>query len=102
MNNLQLRFITVVEVQPNLATTHAEPITHSFGLVNHGLGAHRPSESLNTPNLLLRALKLWYILPALRDSQDWRMSRTARFESAQRGDLTSILPCPMELSLIHI
>ena len=87
-----MRFITVVKVKPNLATTHAKLITHSLGLVNHALGGHRPSGSTNTPNSLLRALKLWYILPALLHSQDERMSRTERFKSAERGDLTTVLP----------
>ena len=67
--DLQMRFITVVKVKPNLATTHARLITQSLGLVNHALGAHRPSGSPNTPNYLFRELKLWYILPALLHSQ---------------------------------
>ena len=37
---LQMRFITVVKVKPNLATTHAKLITHLLGLVNHALGTH--------------------------------------------------------------
>ena len=91
-----MRFITVVKLKPNLATTHANLITHSLGLVNHVLGAHRPSGSTNTLNSLLRALKRWYILPALLHSQDGQMSRTERFKSAERGDLTTILPWLME------
>ena len=71
-------------------------ITHSLGLVNRALGAHRPSESPNAPNSLLRALKLWYILPALLHFQDGRMSRTERFKSAEREDLTMILPWLIE------
>ena len=62
--DLQMRFITVIKVKPNLATTHAELITHSLGLVNHGLGAHRPRGSPNAPNSFIRALKPCYILPA--------------------------------------
>ena len=56
--DLHMRFITVVKVKPNLATTHAKLITHSLGLVNHALGAHPPSGSTSTPNSLLCALKL--------------------------------------------
>ena len=96
LTDIQMRFITVTKVKPNLATTHAKLITHSLGLVNHALGAHRPSGSTNTPNPLLRALKLWCILPALLHSQDGRMSWTERFKSAERGDLTTILPLLME------
>ena len=91
-----MRFITVVKVQPNLATTHAKLITHSLGLANHALEAQRPSESPNTPNSLLRALKLCYIPPALLHSPDGRMSRAERFNSAERGDLATILPLLME------
>ena len=65
LNDLQTRFTTVVVIQPELATSHAELITHSLGLVHHALGAHRPSVSWNTSNSLLRVLKLWYVLPAL-------------------------------------
>lgn len=92
LNDLQVRFITFVNVQPKPATSHAKLITHSLGLGNHALGAHRPSGIPNTPNSPLRALKLWYIIPALLHSQDGRKSRTTRFKSAERGDLTRILP----------
>ena len=91
-----MQIITVVNVQPKLATTHAKLITHSLGLVNHALGAHRPIESPNTPNSLLRELQLWYILPALLHSHGGRMSRTERFKSAERGNLNTILPWLME------
>ena len=85
LTGLLMWFITVVKVKPNLATAHAKLITHSLRLVNHALGAHRPSESPNTPNSLLRALKLWYILPALLHCQDGWMSRTKRFKSSEEG-----------------
>ena len=84
-NDLQMLSITAVEVQSKLETTHAKRITQSFGHVNHSLGAHRPSGSPNTPSSLLRALKLWHFLPALLHSQERRMSRTARFQFAERG-----------------
>lgn len=96
LQDLQQRFITVVRVKPELATPHAKLITHSFGLVNHALGVHRPNGSENTPNSLLRAIKLWYILPALLHSQDGRMKRTMRFQAAERGDLTTLIPWLME------
>ena len=95
LNDLQMRFIAVVKV-PKLVTTHAKLITHSFGLVNHALGANRPSGSPNTPNSLLRALNLWHILSALLHSQDGRMNRTARLKFAERGDLATILRWLME------
>ena len=91
LNDLQVRFITIVNVQPKLATNHAKLITHSPGLVKHALGSHRPSGIPNTPNSFMRALKLWYIVPTLLHSQDGRMSRTAMFKPAEHGDLTTIL-----------
>lgn len=96
MTDLQTRFITVVKVHPKLATTHAKVMAHSLGLVNHALGAHHPSGTPNTPNSRLRALKLRYILPALLHSQDRRMGRAARFKSAERENLATTLPWPME------
>ena len=82
-------------MQPNLATTH-EGLSPTRQVSSTTLGAHRPTGSPNTPNSLLRTLKLWYILPAQLHSQDGRMSRTERFKSAERGDLTTILPWLME------
>ena len=96
MTDLQIWFISVVKVKSNMSITHAKLITLLLGLVNHTLGVHRPSGSTNTLNSLLRALKLWYILPALLHSQDGRMIRTERFKSAERGDLTTILPWVVE------
>lgn len=92
VNDLQMRFIKVVKMQPKLATSYAKLMAHSLGLVKHALGMHRSIRSPITPNSLLRALKLWYILPVLMHSQDGQMSRAARFKSANRGDLTTILP----------
>ena len=74
LTDLQMLFITVVKVKPNLSSTPAKLIIHSLGLVNHALGAHRPSGSTNTPISLLRALKLRYILPAQLHSKDGRIS----------------------------
>ena len=96
VTDLQIWFISVVKVKSNMSITHAKLITLLLGLVNHTLGVHRPSGSTNTLNSLLRALKLWYILPALLHSQDGRMIRTERFKSAERGDLTTILPWVVE------
>ena len=59
LTDLQRRLITVVKVQPKSVTTHAELITHSSGLVNHALGAHRANGGPIMPDSLLRASKLW-------------------------------------------
>ena len=65
-------------------------------LLNHALGEHRLSRELETPSSLLRAIKLWYILPALLHSQDGRVKRRERFASVERGDITLFLPWMME------
>ena len=70
LNDLEIPFITAVGVQPKLATAHAKCITHSLCLVNHALGAHRPSGSPNTPNPLFLALKLWYTLSGRTNEPD--------------------------------
>ena len=89
LNDLQMRLITAVKVQSN-GQLHTS--IHSLGLVNHAFGARRMSGSLNTRNSRLRALKLWYTLPALLYFQDGRMSRTSRLEYAEGVDLTTLLP----------
>ena len=96
LEDLQQRFVTVVKVQPRLATAHAKLITRVLGLLNHALGKRRQSTQSETPQSLLRSIKLWYILPGLLHSQDGRLKRRERFASAERGDLTLLLPWLME------
>ena len=93
---LQQRFITVVKVQPGLATAHAKLPTHMLGLLNHTLGAHRPNRQSETPSSLLGAIKLWYIVPELLHSHDSRVKRRERFAYIESGDITFILPWLME------
>ena len=88
LGDVELRFTTVVKVQLRLATAHVKLSTHVLALLNHALGEHRLSRELETPNSLLRAIKLWYILPALLQSQDGRAKRHERFASVERGDIT--------------
>ena len=47
-----------LEVQPRLATAQAMLITHELGLLNHALGKHRQSTQSETPQSLLRSIKL--------------------------------------------
>ena len=96
LEDLQQRFVTAVKVQPRLATAHAKLITRVPGLLNHTLGEHRQSTQSETPQSLLRSLKLWFILPNLLHSQNGRMKRRERFASAERGDVTLFLPWLME------
>ena len=58
VENLEQPFATVVRVQPRLATAHAKLFTHVLGLLSHTLGEHRPNRQSETPNSLLRAIKL--------------------------------------------
>ena len=95
LKDFEQRFVTVVKVQPRLATAHAKLTTHAVGLLNHALGEHRQTTQSETPRTLLRSIKLWYILPALLHSQDGRIKRRERFASAERGDLTRLLPLLM-------
>ena len=96
LEDLHQRFIIVVKVQPRLATAHAKLITHKLGLLNHALVGHRQSTQSETPQSFLMSIKLWYILLAVLHSQDGRMKRRERFVSAERGDLTRLLPWLME------
>ena len=96
LEDLQQRFVTVVKVQPRLATAHAKLITHVLGLLNHALEEHHQPTQSEMPQSILRSIKLWYILPALLHSQDGRMKRRERFASAERGDLTLLLPWLVE------
>ena len=38
LNNVQMRFITVVSLQPKLATAHSKLVTHTLGLANRVFG----------------------------------------------------------------
>ena len=87
---------SLLSKQPRLATAHAKLITHVLGLLNYALGEHRQSTQSETPQSLLRSIKLCYILPALLHSQDGRMKRRERVASAKHGDLTLLLPWLME------
>ena len=62
----------MVKLQPKLATVHAKLFTRVLGLLDHALGEHRRNRQSETPNSLLRAIKLWNIMPALLHSQDGR------------------------------
>ena len=96
LEQLQQRFITVVKMQPGLATAYATGLTHVLGLLNHALGAHRPNRQSKTPSSLLWAIKLWYIVPALLHSQDSCVKRRERFVYVERGDIALILSWLME------
>lgn len=59
-----------------------------LGLLSQALGQHRQNRESKTPNSLLKAIKLWYTLPALLHSHDGPVKRRERFVSVDRGDIT--------------
>lgn len=92
LDDLQQRFITAINAQPRLATTHAKLLTHALGLLNHALREHRQNRLSETPNSLPRSIKLWHILPALLHSQDGRVKRCEKLAPVKRGDPSIFLP----------
>ena len=101
LEDIEQRVITVVKVQLRLANAHAKLFTHVLDLFNHALGEHRQDRQSETPTSLLRAITLWYILPALLHSQDGRVTRRERFASVERGDITVLLPWLMDTPVGH-
>ena len=75
------------KVQPQLAGAHARLRVHVVGILNHALGEHRSNWDSTTPNSLLRALQLWYLMPALLHSPDGRIKRQHRFALVESGDI---------------
>lgn len=75
LEQLQLRFITIVKAQSGLATAHAKLVTHVLGLLKHALETKRPNRHFETPSSLLSASKLWYIVPVLLHLQDSHVKR---------------------------
>ena len=63
-----------------------------LGILNHALGAHRPNRDSATPNSLLRAIKYWYLMPALLRSPDSRINRRQRFALVENGGIVLLVP----------
>ena len=78
-------------VQPQLAGAHARLRVHALGIFNHAMGKHRPNRDSATPNSLLQALKLWYLMPALLHLPDGRTNRRQRFALVESGDTMHLL-----------
>ena len=97
MDDLTLRIETVKKVQPQLASEHARLQTHVLQLVIKQLsesGGAPPATG--TPPSILRAIKLWYLLPGLLHSFDGRVTRKGRYAALRRGDISSLLPWLMD------
>ena len=92
LDDLGQRFATGKKVQPQLAGAHARLSVHVLGILNHAMGEHRPNRDSATPNSLLRAIKLWYLMPALLHSPDGRIKRRQRFALVESGNIVLLLP----------
>ena len=68
MDDVRQRFATGKEVKPELAGAHARLSIHVLGILNHTMREHRPNRDSVTPNSLVRAIKLRYLMPALLHS----------------------------------
>ena len=96
VNDLKLRFETVKEVKSWLATRHARIQTHVISSLNKALAESRAGQTSATPVPLLKAIKLWYLTPALLHYFDGRVAPKARYKSLERGDISQVLPWLIE------
>lgn len=92
MDDLGQRFATGKKVQPQMAEAHARLSVHVLGILNHAMREHRSSRDSATPNSLLRATKLWYIMPTLLHSPDGRIKRQQRFALVESMNIVLLLP----------
>ena len=79
LEDLRQRFATGTTAQPQLAGAHARLSVHILGILNHAMGEHRLNRDSATPDSLLRAIKLWYLIPALLHSPDGRIKKRQTF-----------------------
>ena len=56
LKDLEQGFITVVKVQPRLASAHTNLFTHMLDLLTQALGQHRQKRKSEMSNSLLRAI----------------------------------------------
>lgn len=56
-------------------------------VINYAIGENQPNGDLATPNSHLRAIQLWYIMPALPNSSDGRVKGQQRFVSVESADI---------------
>ena len=90
--DLQRRFTTAIEIPSHLRAKFSRLFLHTLALLNFQLGQHRPPGADETPRSLVRAVKLFHVLPALLLSSDGRASRRDRFLAVERGDISVLLP----------
>ena len=90
--DLQRRFITAIEIPTHLWVKFSRLFLHTLALLNFQLGQHRRPGADETPRSLVRAVKLFHVLPALLLSSDGRVSRRDRFLAVEKGDISVLLP----------
>ena len=90
--DLGQRFAAGKTVQPQLAGAHARLTIYALGILNHAMGQHRPNRDSTTPKSFPRAIKLWYLMPAVFRSPDGRIKRRQRFVLLESGDAVLLLP----------
>ena len=61
-------------------------------ILNHAVGEHRPNRDSSTPNSLLRAIKIWYLMPALLHSPDGRIKGRHGIALVESRDIVLLLP----------
>ena len=92
LEDLRQRLATGKKVQTQFARARALLSGYVVGILNHAMGEHRPNRDSTTPNSLLRAIKLLYIMPALLHSPDGRIKRRQRFALVESGYIVLLLP----------
>ena len=92
LEDLGQRFATGKKLQPQLSGAHVRLSGHILGIRTMLLGEHRPNRDSATPISLLRAIKLWYLMPALLHSPDGRIKRRQKFPLVGSGDIVLLLP----------
>ena len=95
LDDLGQRLATRRKGQPQLAAAHARLSVHVLGILNHVMGEHRPNRDSATPNLLLRAITFWYLMPALLHSSDGRTKTRPRSALMAGRDIVLLFPWVM-------
>ena len=82
-------------MQPQLAGAYARLSVHVLGMLDHAMKEHRPNREAAPQKSLLRAIKLWYIIPAMLHSPDRQATRRQRVLLAESGEIVLLLPLLM-------
>lgn len=86
------RLATGKKVHPQLVGAQTRLGVHMLVILNHATGEHRPNRDSVTPIYLVRAIKLFYLMPALLYSPSGRIKRRQWLELVKSGDRNLLLP----------